>query len=645
MIAISALNQSSPIKIAQEELTSYLAKMGITSADIKLGLFEDFGKKSSVKDVFWDDEFEISIKDAKGFVAGSNPRSVLFGIYRLLEENGARWVRPGKDGDYIPKRDKLRDVSIREASPHRHRVICVEGSDSYKNILDMINWMPKHALNEYIFQFTNLKAFFDRWYSHELNPFKESEMEITDEIAEQYTKELKDRAIELGLIIQQGGHCFNNEPFGIEFCGWDKSTDDDVPKEFLEICAEVNGHRGIFMNMIVTTQLCYSNPYVMNTITDAVVKFLQERPEIDIVMFDLADGRDNTCECENCTKMSFTDIYVTMLNEIDRKLTEAGITTKVAHEAYNNLFFPPETVKLNNPDRFVMMFCPSTRRRTEPWPMEYANKELPVCSLNNFNSLFQANKVCYPDDILVFLKKWLEVAPTDCFIFDYHLMWDHLLDPGHEAVARVLYNDIKAFRNLGINGLINCQLHRNFFPSSLATVVTGKALWNPEIAYEYIQNYVYDAAFGKENRKAIKEYFETLSECFDMVLIRGLEPCDKLSFISRMEKAKKTIKDFLPYIESHQNEAEICRKTAWAALVHHAYVYSGAADVVLARLNGDEDAAKQITKDFTDYAFFHEDEIQEVLDTHYFCDVLSNRIAPRTQEQFLEFGFDDTITE
>ena len=46
----------------------------------------------------------IDVTDGKGRIAGSNPRSVLLGVYRFLEEAGCRWLRPGTDGDYVPKR-------------------------------------------------------------------------------------------------------------------------------------------------------------------------------------------------------------------------------------------------------------------------------------------------------------------------------------------------------------------------------------------------------------------------------------------------------------------------------------------------------------------------------------------------------------
>ncbi|MBE6787431.1 MAG: hypothetical protein E7537_03680, partial [Ruminococcaceae bacterium] len=85
----------------KKELETYLEKLGI-EAQISLGLFEDFGVDLKVEDPFFDDAYVISVKDKKGFIAGSNDRSVLFGVYRLLEEWGITWVRPGPNGTHYP---------------------------------------------------------------------------------------------------------------------------------------------------------------------------------------------------------------------------------------------------------------------------------------------------------------------------------------------------------------------------------------------------------------------------------------------------------------------------------------------------------------------------------------------------------------
>ena len=68
----------------------------------RLGLLEDFGLPNEAEEVELDDVVHIDTDENGGILAGSNPRSVLFAVYRFLKENGCRFLFPGADGEYIP---------------------------------------------------------------------------------------------------------------------------------------------------------------------------------------------------------------------------------------------------------------------------------------------------------------------------------------------------------------------------------------------------------------------------------------------------------------------------------------------------------------------------------------------------------------
>ena len=57
-------------------------------------------------------------------------------------------MRPGADGERIPQKEiDSPTVYVREAASYRHRGVCIEGADSYDNIRDMIDFLPKVGLN------------------------------------------------------------------------------------------------------------------------------------------------------------------------------------------------------------------------------------------------------------------------------------------------------------------------------------------------------------------------------------------------------------------------------------------------------------------------------------------------------------------
>ena len=116
---ILTARKSETIIYAAEELAKYLKMMDGTSAelidfgnaDIKLGLFSDLGlSDDDVNDAMLDDVIEVEICGKKGYISGSNERSVLMGVYTYLKSAGCRWVRPGDAGEYIPKKNSIPDV-------------------------------------------------------------------------------------------------------------------------------------------------------------------------------------------------------------------------------------------------------------------------------------------------------------------------------------------------------------------------------------------------------------------------------------------------------------------------------------------------------------------------------------------------------
>ena len=119
-----------------------------------------------VKDPALDDAIVIDVQGRSGVITGTNPRSVLIAAYRYLRELGFGFVRPGKDGELYPEKLEQKPVYIREKAACRQRMVCLEGSTSFESVLDMVDWLPKVAMNGYFTQFFTPLIFFKRWYQH-----------------------------------------------------------------------------------------------------------------------------------------------------------------------------------------------------------------------------------------------------------------------------------------------------------------------------------------------------------------------------------------------------------------------------------------------------------------------------------------------
>ena len=369
---------------ARDELIRVLRAMGTDklAGEITLDLFPAFDLTPVKPNTRLDDEFAIEIHGGCGYIAGVNARSVLIAVYRYLEMCGARWVRPGKNGEYLPKVDALpTEISVREAASKRHRGICIEGAVSYEHVIELLDFMPKIGMNSYYIQFRDAFIFFDRYYSHRDSTVKSPEP-FSYEDALRMVADVRREAKARGLILQAVGHGWTCEPFGVANHGWDPVKPEDIPDSYREICAEVKGKRDVWRGMPLATSLCYSRPDVRRRMVEDVVQYLKDTPEVDVLHFWLSDWPNNTCECEECRKLPPADFYVMMLNEIDEALTREGIDARIVFLIYYDTMFTPVRERLKNKDRFILMFAPISRSFASSFPDGFAVKETPPFKIN-----------------------------------------------------------------------------------------------------------------------------------------------------------------------------------------------------------------------------------------------------------------------
>ncbi|MHB1002134.1 MAG: DUF4838 domain-containing protein [Armatimonadota bacterium] len=632
-LKICCLGSDRTVIYAADELNRCLSQMikskinedvkGFADEDINnsicVGLFSamPFVQVPSVADPNMDDAIVIDVRSGKGYITGINPRSVLLAVYRYLTELGCRWVRPGADGEYIPELTNLPDVHVSETPSYRHRGVCIEGAVSYEHVRDMVEWIPKTGFNGYFTQFREAHTFFDRWYSHQGNPLMEGHP-LSIEDARKYTASLVEEIRKRGLLYHAVGHGWTCEPFGIPGLGWDDRVY-DVPEESVQYLAQVNGVRELWYGVPLNTNLCYSNPKVREIVTDEIVRYAGDNPAVDILHFWLADGSNNNCECDECVKARPSDFYVQMLNLLDEKLTEKNIDTKIVFLIYVDLLWEPIQDRIENPDRFILMFAPITRTYSHSFETSDKDVELPP---------YNRNKLEFPRDVDIsvgFLKAWQKQFPGDSFDFDYHLMWDHYNDPGHIYISDMINQDMKALRDIGLNGYVSCQVQRVFLPTGLPMVAMGRTLWNTALGFDEIASDYFNSAFGPDGAKC-RAYLEKVSELFDPVYLRGEKPGTEVEAAVKFHAAQETIKGFIPVIEKNQACENPCWRKSWEYLRHHADIYTLLAKAHEARALGDVDGASYTWNAVTQLVREREPILHPVLDVQLFQQVTGGKL-------------------
>ncbi len=538
---ISVLNKHKTIVFAAEELKKYILMMNNAVSvetspdeygDITLDLLEETS--------FDIDTVSVDIKGLKGTIKGSNPRSVLFAVYKYLEKLGARWLRHGDHGEYIPKGHNFDGdvVSFTETAKYKHRCMMSEGAMSLELFLANIDWCAKVGFNEYYVQGLTPKFMFDRWYKHRGNPLLEK-VELSDEQMQEYKDRMEEEIKKRDLIYYTLGHGWHSEPFGISSLVGTINENLVIPDELKDLIALVNGKREVIGGRMSDTQLCYSNQRARKKIVDFTVQFCKDHPQMDYIFFPLADGINTHCECENCCKKTASDWYVTLLNELDAALEKEGLPAKIIIPLYCDMLWPPTEGKFNNPDRMIYTFAPMQRYLYNYKP----SKRPPNVKYKDLGKLFTKdelppyvrNKLTAPrtaEEFLSFLKAWQDWQDCDSFSHEYYnYVGEQYFDFGSVEYAEIIYDDIREFPKYKLNGMLTCGTQRTFMPTGLGMWAMAKGLWNDEPEFETVKKEYFDAAFGSES-KTFSDYFTYLSKLahtlpevpFDTVI----ETCTKM---------------------------------------------------------------------------------------------------------------------
>jgi len=628
-VEVHVVGEHPTVAFAASELARYLGRvtgrkvrvgpaLSDDAAGLRVGVASAFPEVSppEVADPRLDDAVVIEVAGDKGVIAGGNPRSVLLAVYRYLTELGCRWVRPGPDGEYLPRLEALPAVQVAEAASYRHRAVCIEGAVSVDHVRDMVDWLPKLGFNGYFIQFREAFEFFNRWYARVGHPDGPGE-DLSQAQAQEYTAAVEAEIAKRDLLYHKVGHGWTCEPFGIPGLGWGRQATEPGP-EATQYFAEVNGERKLWGGVALNTNLCYSKPEVRRIMAEAIAAYAEEHPEVDYLHVWLADGSNNNCECAACRQARPSDFYVAMLNELDALLTQRGLGARIVFLIYVDLLWPPERETLSNTDRFVLMFAPIVRTYSETFRVGDDLPALPP---------FRRNELEFPSSVdanVAFLKAWQQGFPGDSFDFDYHLMWDHANDPGHMQIAETIAADMKGLRAIGLNGFVSCQVQRVFLPTGLAMTAMGRTLWNAALEFEDVARDYFQSAFGAD-ADACRDYLTKLSELFDPPYLRGEKEGADAQAAEKLAEAPGVVESFRPIIERNMAAPDPCHAKSWRYLAHHAALTTGLAGALAAKARGDADEARALWQDVRQMAWEREAELHPVFDAWLFTSRLGAR--------------------
>jgi hypothetical protein len=306
---------------------------------------------------------------------------------------------------------------------------------------------------------------------------------------------------------------------------------------------------------------------------------------------------------------------VTLLNDIDAKLTEVGVSTKVVFLLYVDLLWEPQQVRLNNPDRFTLMFAPITRTysasiASAEW---FDEEDLPP---------FTHNKLKFPESVgenLAWMRRWRKHFQGDGFDFDYHFMWDHFCDPGYYAMAKTLFTDMQSLHNVDLNGMISCQNQRVFLPTGLGMVAMATALWDENADFDTMAKSYFKDAFGVD-AETVESYLKTLSELVDPVYIRNEKHAVNEENATKLAQVPAHLDSYLELIQSKMRDTTLpeSMRASWGYLYHHSQLCRKYALTFQRKAEGKMEEAERLKQELLDFAWEKELDIHHVFDAYEF---------------------------
>jgi len=624
MIRIYKSHDNSTVNFAADELKKYLKMMMPDCGEVlilrssgetdgfRLGLLEDFSIPFHGEDAGIDDEVYISTTETAGILAGSNPRSVLFAVYRYLICNGCRFLFPGTDGEYIPKK-KVVPVEYQKLADYRYRCHATEGDPGIDDVLRYIDYQAKQFMNSYALY--SIFPYHRRYYMHRHNEQNRPPEPVSYELVEQWQALCEAEIEKRGMEIWAGGHSWVGN-----VAGFDPSDrylyreGKEVSEDIRQNLAMINGERGLFHSDPAYTNICMSRKDLRTKMANLVVDYVEKHKQHNQVAIYLADNNHNHCECPECRKQSPSDYYIMILNEIDELLTKKGLSTKLQMIAYVDCMFAPKKQRLNNPDRFVLKATPISR--------EY-KKSITEDSVFPPAQPYKRNAWEPPATAEAYFsqfKEWQAIFPGTCIAYEYHYWVHQYRDPGMLFMSRRIYEDVRSWKVLGLDGGLEDGSNKSFFPNGFIDHIFGATLWDRSLDYNHELADYFRHIYG-EDWQCVKDYLENISDAFGNGYLcdhKRISSLYKAKFNPEREAEFKRVFSLTSKMReiagSHIAMPNRPQTVSWRLLLRHTQWCDGIANVLILKCHGDTEGAINSWKQFLTEMGKHDFETERYFD-------------------------------
>jgi len=436
---------------AARELAEYLEKMAgkafPVSRDTDCGTLNILvGRGACAGEGFFpeedltDDGFMIESREDRIYITGTHPRGTLYGVYEFLEENlGCRFFSP--EVEVIPK---AREMAIEPVSCKRVPLIEYRSSSVFQ-LRDPV-YAAKRKING---QAGNLEEKF-------------------------------------GGRVEYGKSYFVHT-----FCR-DLLRPEDYFDTHPEYFSEINGQR-----IREKTQLCLTNPEVLELVTRQVLEDIRRQPKARIFSVS-QDDNNNGCTCPKCAALdayegsqagSLLHFVNKVAQEVEKEFPDVIIDTL----AYQYTRRPPKHVRARK--NVCVRLCSIECCFVHP---------LGECTADDPDAPRKDYAQSFRDDIV----DWGKMCDR-LYIWDYVTNFSHYWMP--HPNFHVLAENIRFFYENNVRGLFEqgCGAEGGGEMNDLRAYILSRAMWDPYVDPDQLRREFLKAVYGSA-APFLEEYLETV---------------------------------------------------------------------------------------------------------------------------------------
>lgn len=286
------------------------------------------------------------------------------------------------------------------------------------------------------------------------------------------------------------------------------------------------------------TQLCLTNPDVLQIVKDSVRAYFDRYPEAEVIS---VSSNDNTqyCQCEHCSKIdkaegSPSGSMIYFVNEVAKEFPDKMISTL----AYQYTRKPSKTKPLDN---VLITLCSIECDRSAP-----------------------IEEKC--NDFAEDLMGWKELS-NNIRIWDYTTQFTNFLAPFPNI--HTLQPNIKFFRDNHAKWIFEQHSHNPSELFELRSYLTAKLLWNPDadanqIINEFVNGYYEEA--GIYVKKYIDAIHEEIQKDKDFFLFLYGDPAQGFDSFLSPENLKRYNAFFDEAEKTVANQPEIMERVKIARI-------------------------------------------------------------------------------